>query len=286
MSLSVEGGDTGPLSMLTPQFDESDSGAFQTWQSGVMTNPAVIGFTLKPLWELATPDGHLGMKEALDAYTAEMITLSSIYQVASAPDGDSRSASSMIVGSMSIQPTPAPIPPEPVTKPANDWISGGPWLIPASSIFVGVVDRFTDEVYFAQTYYVPRYGDPQRLASHGTLPRDHQPPWDAIWSELEPAVQGKSDYIVGFVGNGLYATSNFPSPALEAWLQQHGATLQAWRDYYLYTGGDEGLTYLFIGFSNNAGLAVEGAASQPVSVEGRTLSCSLSTPKNYRPSTV
>lgn len=259
VTIAAQGGDTGSLSALAPDYGENDSSAFSSWQKAVITNPAITGFTLRPLWSLAPAKNQDSIRAAIDAYSGDVISLFNIYQAGS--DSTSPTASfGLTVAGVTVNPDPNPDPPAPIRVTRG----GIAFIEPASSFFVTLIDRNSHRVLFSKVYYFSRYsGNEEEGELPIPLPNDSGKTYQSLWNDLQPALAGQSDYIATFIATGLYLQDEYPTIEVENWLTSCGATLAQWRNLLQNSGYDDALSYLFIGFSDARGFVAESVSFVP-----------------------
>lgn len=224
------GGDTSPLNALDPEYGDCDKGIFDTWSSAVMQNPAVVGFTLRPLNVLFSGPKATAVQQALSAYTNGAIIASgtSDYTPGHAPGGGNfTTGSSIIVSGTIIEPNP------PVQKPAPYKWPNYDIYTPVGGYQIALLDRTSLEPIMSHVYYQ----DPSSESAEQHL-------YDDIMRDIDAVTA--TDYIAVVAGFAV-DLMNYPSQAFSTWLASVGAEMSGWKDYLGFTGSPGQASYVCIG---------------------------------------
>jgi hypothetical protein len=278
VSLVTEGGDTSSLAALQPDYGDSDSTAFSSWQKSVMQNPAVTNFVLKPLWELVDPDLQGALKFAIAAYSNETVSLLARYRIGYKGRPPALNSCSFAVADQIISPSPNPAPPPPVILAGERFNN---CALPASSVYVGLYDPASGETLHSRIYYIPR---PSTYEMWMKPPPENQIPWDQIWADLKHGTVSQPGFIAVMICNGLIAWSELPPADMANWLGQLGATLDPWRQVYGYTvEPDQDVYYMTIAFSADPRRTVEIGGQNQQYQGFSDWSAILTAPLNFEP---
>jgi hypothetical protein len=225
------GGDTSVLDTLQLSFGASYADVFGSWTSGVMKNPAVISFQLRPLGVLFSGAVADAVAQALLVYLngAIVATANSDYTPGSGPGGGNFTTSSTIIANgQLIQPIPPVWPPQPHVWPPPSQI-----VSPLGGYQVAVLESDTLNPILSYTYYQ----DSSSLSAEKTV-------YDDIMKDVAE-ITHKGYYVV--VAGFAVDLMNYPTVAFSQWLASCGAQMTGWRQYIGFTGSPGQASYVLIG---------------------------------------
>ncbi|MFD0000112.1 MAC/perforin domain-containing protein [Nocardia sp. NPDC127526] len=242
VTVSATGGDNSVLNALNPGYGDSDVGIFDKWSSAVMTNPAVIEFTLKPLTQVFSGDQAAAVSLALEAYTngAILAYADTDYTPNGAPGGGQVSTSWGIIANGDVAvPNPA------VNPPAPTVVSPGV-VAPVGGYQIALFDPLTFEQLMVHLYY--QTYQPNSLTPDPSI-------YQAMMTDLNAVTQ--KGYIAAVSGFAIDLL-NYPSQDFQHWLLGIGATMQGWKKFVGYPDKGGSACYIVLGRQGAApGMALE-----------------------------
>lgn len=228
VQINAVGGDSSVLNALSPQYGDSFSGAFSSWEQGVMKNPSVISFGLRPLNLVFSGATAQAVSKALQVYmnAAIVATANADYTPGTGPGGcNFTTSSNIMVNGVLI----APEPPEPAPAPYV-----GYYITPVGGYQLAVLDPVDLSPILSAVYY---QGDPRQPDTFHQL-------FDDIMADVADITQ--TDYIVVIAGFAVNLES-YPTPQFCNWIASCGASMEGWKQYIGFTGSPGLACYVFIG---------------------------------------
>ncbi len=242
VQVSALGGSAHVLNALLPVYQSSFNTIFLQWQDGVMQNPAVVTFKLRPLSQLFSGEQAGAVSKALRVYmNGAIISLASCdYTPGTGPGGGNVTTDALMIVAGNL------IPPDPLSPPPPPVIEDGV-IYPITGYRIVVVDADSLDVILNATYYIP--------GSLNSSYEKQQEVYHKIMKDIDQI--GERGYYVAISGFGIIAV-NFPSSAFMNWVSSCGIDMRAWRSYMNQSMFFNLVSYAAVGRQGlNPGKAVE-----------------------------